>query len=224
METGLVNDNSRATHTHAGNAGHGSSQAALPGSERLSLSTDRGPEEQNGGRRRRQGLKRGPSLFPGAPTSLGETVHGQLAPAQTENTAPPPAQPPWLPPGGEMSPATHGVRLLAGKQGAGEPKELHGHLQHRGHVLPPAVKTGQQGPQPLAAHRDPLPASRQATCPAAHPALASEKDHGHGLSPQRDSGLTPGWLSEQGDPSRLWATGYPDLCTSSGQPVPGPPH
>lgn len=65
METGLVNDNSRATHTHAGNAGHGSSQAALPGSERLSLSTDRGPEEQNGGRRRRQGLKRGPSLFPG---------------------------------------------------------------------------------------------------------------------------------------------------------------
>lgn len=54
---------------------------------------------------------------------------------------------------------THSMLLSAGYHGAGQPEKLHRHLQDRGHVLPPAIKTGQQGAQVLTARRDPLPAS-----------------------------------------------------------------
>lgn len=47
--------------------------------------------------------------------------------------------------------STHSVLLPAGYQGAGQPQELHRHLQDRSHVLPPAIELGQKCPQALTA-------------------------------------------------------------------------
>lgn len=44
----------------------------------------------------------------------------------------------------------------------GKLEEVHGHLQDRCHVLPPAIKVRQQTPQAFTAQGDPSPASRQA--------------------------------------------------------------
>lgn len=63
----------------------------------------------------------------------------------------------------EVPERTHRLLLPTRRCGACEVQEQHRHLQDRGHVLPPALELWQKGPQALAAHRDPLPASRQAT-------------------------------------------------------------